>query len=215
MPGNVVPFVGQEYTLKAFGQEWTLSRWDLDIWDPLLDWCRKVLRDPLDVAGESCHRIDMRCQDLADEIKALELLPISKRERDYEQTYVKKRKQFESWRNQQEFQTKLALVQATNYMSPDSEAVQSVIRSPRGMAHLVCILLEEHHPKITDKQAWAIVNAQPKDEMTRALQIVQGKGNPFVDVGAPDPPSLSAPNSSGTLSAGDSSKPVLDLTPVQ
>ncbi len=163
MAADPARFRGKETTTTALGQSWRVSRFSIDIWEPFLDWAATVLPDPIDVAAQKVNR-------LADEYERIK----------NDQTITEGRRQHLLLVNgtMQGAITKIAMDEAMSYLSPGSPRVQSLMRSPRGGAHLLQGLLVEHQPNVTLEECGWIIQEMDDAELERIIRVTSGKLGP-------------------------------------
>jgi hypothetical protein len=154
---------GRETETKALGKTWRVSRWTLNVLDEFNDWARTILPDPLAVAEKEVLRLQRGARTVRED-----------RELDDEE------KQFRLQGNleQQERISRLAMDEATSYLSLQSKQFQSLINSARGAAHLLLLLLREHQPDITEDVAFGIASGGISPaEMQRIMEVTAGKAS--------------------------------------
>lgn len=154
---------GRETETKALGKTWRVSRCDLNVWDSYFDWARKHLPDPLKVAEDAVLRLMKHARQ------------ISERE-----DLDKEEKKFLLAANavQQESVSRLAMDKACSYLAMDSPEFQSLLRTPRGSAKLMAMLLTEHQPGTTEEMALEVVQEIGEDEIKRIVEVTQGRSGP-------------------------------------
>ncbi len=163
MAADPARFRGKETTSLILGVTWTFSRFSIDIWEPFLDWAATVLPDPIDVALQKVNR-------LADEYEKVKNDASLSDSRRGHLLLVNG--------TMQGAVTKIAMDEALSYLSPGSPRVQSLMRSPRGGAHLLRGLLTEHHPAVTLEECGWMIQEMEDAELERIIRVTSGKLGP-------------------------------------
>lgn len=156
---------GRDGEVIVNGKTWKTGRMTLNVIDAFLDWCRPLLPDPLTIATNDVLRLeravrDVQASDAPDADKAAVVATL---------------------RRQQEQVTELAFDRATAYLSWTAPEVQGVLRSPRGAARMLYLLLREHQPDVTEDDAWSVLTAlgeKQRDVFTKASGKVAGDSTP-------------------------------------
>lgn len=162
-PEELASYHGRETTTQALGRTWRFSRWSLTILDTWTEWAAEQLPDPLDVAMPKVEALANQEYDV--------LQRENMREED-------RKRKLHFLRSQQERISRLAMEQATSYLAFNSQAVQSLMRHPRGGAQLLLLLLREHQPNVTLEDAFALANTISEEEKDRIMAVTQGKMPP-------------------------------------
>ena len=163
---------GRETETTALGRIWKISRCDLDTWDTFFAWARKQLPDPLKVAEDAILRLMKHARQTKD--------------RD-DLDAVEKKFLLEANAVQQEAIQRIAMDKACSYLAMDSPEFQSLLRTPRGSAKLMALLLSQHQPDVTEQTALEIVQEIGEAETIRIAEVTQGKsggGKPAVGNGS-------------------------------
>lgn len=192
MPSNPASYRGQETTAQALGRTLTFSRFDPVVWEPFLQWAKTVLPDPIDVAHEKVQRL----VDAMYRIKAdPDLSPDEKERRLFVNAQM------------QGAVTRLAMDEAMSYLSPNSTRVKALMMDQaRGGPRLLMGLLKEHHPDITELDAYWIAQELSEDEIIRIVGVTQGKVGPQGNAASPapsrgSPKPIATPSSSSGVEA--------------
>lgn len=156
---------GRECQAHALGQTWTFSRWTIDILDDWTDWARHHLPDPIAKANAEIER-------MMEEEEGWVAAARTDADKEKLRTRLKRRAKMKD-----ELVT-AAMKQATSYLDFTSAEVQSLLHSIRGTSHLCLLLMQRHHPDITEERAFEIVTALPEDEIGRIWDVTSGKAPP-------------------------------------
>ena len=81
-------------------------------------------------------------------------------------------------RRAQERWVKEGLEQGTSYLGFNSQAMQSFLFSDEGGALMLYLLLQAHHPNITEDLAANILDAMSLDEARRVFMETEGSSPP-------------------------------------
>ncbi len=154
---------GRETETRALGRTWKVGRWTLDVFDDYSAWAAEKLPDPIKVALREV-------ESLSDE----EFRVLNRREMKEED----RQRKLHFLRQQQDRLTRIAMEQATSYLSFTSKPFQSLMNSPRGGAHLLMLLLRQHHPDVTEDDAFYIVVEIGNEELQRIMSVTMGKTPP-------------------------------------
>ncbi len=158
---DTASFRGRETTTEALGRTWKVSRWSLDRMDDFRDWAATQLPDPLEIAEKALLRHQRQAWQIGND----KSLP------DEERAFLLAANQ-----ERQERLARLAMEQATGYLSFLSPQVRTLLFDPRGSARLFLTLLREHQPEVTEEQAYQIGEAVGSKEQERIMAVTMGKG---------------------------------------
>jgi hypothetical protein len=150
MSAALMPHLGAEAKVQAFGQTWILARWTVSIWNDFLDWAKGKMPDPF--AG--LDRVAAMIPADASHAHPVGVAFNQALQRAQERAAV--------------------------MLSLQSPEVSELLQDPRGAARIAWLLLRKNHPDITEDMAFAIVDEIGPEKMREAFEIAQGKLPPPV-----------------------------------
>lgn len=162
-PEDFASFRGRETETTLNGRTWKFSRWTLNVLDDFCNWAAKQLPDPLEVAEKAVLRLQRFIKATTDNPALDE---------------VEKEFLVQSYREQIDRTSELAMSKASGFLAINSPEMQSLLNNPRGTAHLLLLLLKAHHPDATEEDAFRLAVEIPEAEMKRIMVTTMGKSPP-------------------------------------
>jgi hypothetical protein len=162
---NIPRHLGREQQIQAFGESFTLSRWDRAVWWQLLDWCRAMIPDPLAAVEPTILRLASEQARLAAIAPPpLLMLPGAATVKPPDEAQVAKARQAQQEAQIIEHRASQLLSAALDkrlyFLSVNSPEVQALINSFEGSTKVLGLLLTKHHADLAEDDHFEIMRSQ-------------------------------------------------------
>lgn len=182
MYGDIADHVGREIKIDVLGQTWVVSRQSRKLRRLFVQEARKVLPDPVELAGKQVDRLAVKELDIGARMDAMSRRTgqASEAERIKLQADLERaNSELVANRRAQDRWVKEGLDQGTGYLSFSSTAMQSFLFSDEGGALMLYLLLQAHHPNVTEDVAAEILDAMSLEDARRIFAETDGTPPPL------------------------------------
>ena len=168
---GMIDHVGREVTIEKFGKQWTFARWTRRVWVDLTNYAQKNLPNPLLEANAVLPQFTAQdAATLRELIKA-----------DMEEAKAAAAEGREpislanGFRPASDMLVEKAMQRRSLYLESSSPEMKSFLGSIVGISYALYLLLREHHPDITEDDAYLLATAFQPDELKNLIETTQGK----------------------------------------
>lgn len=184
MTANNVGHVGRETEATALGKRWRFSRWDRSVWVAFAEWAKAKLPCPIEAMSRSIDKVALKDAEVlrglleADQRRKAEHQQRLKacKSKEEQQALLPPVLMADQFLPISDQLAQKALDKASCHVSFSSPELHSLMSNPIGSGYIVYLLLQKHHPGVTEDEAFDVSMALGQGgELERVFAATQGQ----------------------------------------